>query len=1058
MNVKKMLTMFVSVLLFLTLLCGIILVIPSVYNSKKVSAQIDSTNDFTQLTDDEQVTVNNDIKTQWGTPTALTELTDSTTITTSGNVWYYLTQDISVNFSSQISISGHVRILLNGYSISGSLLLNPTNSYGAKVSIFDKIPDMSGTGYDYNRYVERYYSFNSSTGGYTTYSTTQPSGTDVTDLPTWQANTYIKVTGSAIAPNSQNSSTSMYIYAYALSTINMYGVNVVGVVNTNSSILIAQGYAVMRLYQCNIIGNKTHSARPAVATYQDVTISMKGCKIYGNQTTHTNPGIEISNSNIPNKAADIGLFHRPNLTFEKSNIGALCGNFNQTNSYSKAVWLKDVDFKQAISGCNMDNFEAKIQNMNNITGTIELVYNNNLTYNGNSPNLNFIVHGGDSNAVPKKGFNNLTIGSSGVVDNITTVFDSPSKIIVQGTVNGLSTPGEVEIVAGGTVTVQAGQSVATLLNNGTLTLSGTVNGAFRNKRSTIQTRKSIDTSTKNDTAALGATVNDVSGDGTVTIESGAMATVVANKRIHTVKNSGTFNLSGTVDALINNKDAILNIDNSSASILNLTNNGDLTIASGTQYTIEEDVEITGTVTNAGILTLKGTVNTLINQTGGLVNVQGSSVQINHFENSGILNINQGATCKILTEVTGSGTIINLGNLGLFSFASGTVTNSGILDIAGSVGALVNDKDATVNIIGNNVSISNFQNSGTLDIASGISYNITSNQNIGGTIINNGNLTVDGTVSNLTHKSGSLNVSGKITDLKFEGGAITVTSSTASLPNDIIIPEKASFTVASQVQLSSTINLTNNGILNVKGSVESIENTGELIIEGEVKTLEMLSGTVTVGATEANIGSDIVINEHVIFNVAEGVIFNKDITNNGTLNIAGTANNINSTGIVNITNTGSVTLNQGYKIDKVINDGKFVISNNGKVDSIESSGQTYIGNNAEVKNVVVNAGYTAINDYSNVELAEVNGGTLEIFENANLTNLNYRRGHGRLIDHRVKSGFSLLLFILIAGGILLILILMIIILLMKKRRDYVYADAIYNRTEEFSSYAKYVRKK
>ena len=630
---NKIQKIFITITLFFVILA--LLVGLGIQGTSTANAASTNATDFTQFTEDEQNTLNNLIEREWETPhpNVLQELQQgATTITTSGNVWYYLTQDISVNFSSQIAISGHVRILLNGYSISGSLLLKPTNAYAAKVSIFDKIPDMSGTGYDYNPSPERYYSYNSSTGGYTTYSTSQPSGTDVTDLPTWQANTYIKVTGSAISPNSQNSTISMYIYAYAYSTINMYGVNVVGVVNRNTAILVAQGYATLILYQCNIIGNKSNSDQSAVSIYQDGTLSIKGCKIYGNQTTHTNPGIQVSNTVIPNKAADISILYRPNLTLEKSNIGALCGNINKTSSYSKAVWLKDVDFKQAITGCNMDNFEAKIQNMNNITGTIELVYSNNLTYNGNSPNLKFIVHGGNSNTVPKKGFNNLTIASSGNVGNITTVFDSPiSKITVQGTVHGLSTPGEAEIAAGGTVTIQAEQSVATLLNNGTLNLVGTINSL-----------------TNTGQVNLSGTVNNLtSSGGTISILDNA-------------------NIASTAITAITAGEVLLKTN--TATLPN-----DLIVQEGVIFTIFEGVSTTSTITNKGIVNIAGSISTITNESTGVVSIN-SGAKIENITTQGEVKVNSGGVVDHITVNDGYTVVNENGTI------QNAILNNGTLEI------------------------------------------------------------------------------------------------------------------------------------------------------------------------------------------------------------------------------------------------------------------------------------------------------------------------------------------------------------------------------------------
>ncbi len=150
MNAKKLLIMFVNVMLFVALICGIFLLLPQGMHATKVSANIDSK----QLTEEEQNIINEAVLKQWkdsngALPTTLTQLQDSTTITATADTWYYLTSDVNLSNSQGTTISsGHVRILLNGYSLTGTTPINVTNK--STLSLFDKIPNQTAAEYTYN--------------------------------------------------------------------------------------------------------------------------------------------------------------------------------------------------------------------------------------------------------------------------------------------------------------------------------------------------------------------------------------------------------------------------------------------------------------------------------------------------------------------------------------------------------------------------------------------------------------------------------------------------------------------------------------------------------------------------------------------------------------------------------------------------------------------------------------------------------------------------------------------------------------------------------------------
>lgn len=431
---------FICLLLFLF---GLTLAVPK--NTSTVHAA--SATDVTQLSSSEQIQINNQILSMWGTPIAnkfkplhsghyvstLNPQVGETQLDTSGDVWYYLVNDIKFTTDKIlfINLSQHptfanVRIVLNGYSISGDFRLSPSNK-ASTLSIIDKVPGKSGTGYNYNPNPVKYFKYNSITGGYTDYVANIPGGIDVTDMPTWQANTYIKVTGSTFSPNAlQNSiSTTAQIVARNGSTVNLCGIQIVGCKGDNS-ILGTENYSYLNIFQCNVIGNQGIDVRAAICFFQvnDEAIKMVGCNVYGNRVLGGDAGVRLAETVLPDKSWDIGV--RADATFNsyKNNIGVLADLISDPTTavpytFTKAVYLKDVNFNTTyFRSLNLNSFKEKVRNINAISGRIELIYNINLTYAGNSPNLNFIVHGKDNSQTPKSGFNTLDLVGGSMVNSI----------------------------------------------------------------------------------------------------------------------------------------------------------------------------------------------------------------------------------------------------------------------------------------------------------------------------------------------------------------------------------------------------------------------------------------------------------------------------------------------------------------------------------------------------------------------------------------------------------------------------------------------------------------
>ena len=420
-SIKKITICFIIVIFMLATSFGIITLLQNFATGKQVKATTAAT-DITQLTPEEQQEVNNKILTDWGTPTsdkfiALNSSITNNTIATTGDYWYYLTQDITTtNWNDALKIvSGHVRILLNGYSISNDFRVN-ANGTNVIFSIFDKIPNKNEPEYKYNPNSDKYYTYNETTKMYDQYSTTKPTGVDVTSLPTWTTGTYIKVTGSAISPNEAYANTSnVLISATNGGSINVYGINFVGCTGY-SSIFILSGQSALNAYQCSILGNTTHSSGWSVVQVHNAgTLLLNSCSIYGNRQKDNTYGVQPSNTNLPYNMGDIIIVDSGTLTVYKCNIGVLI-QANYTN-WNKVVYLKDVDFGQIVTIMG-NTFESNLQTLNGVSGSIELIYQTTLNFSGNSPNLNFIVHGKNTKTAPFSGYNNLNIVSGATVKSI----------------------------------------------------------------------------------------------------------------------------------------------------------------------------------------------------------------------------------------------------------------------------------------------------------------------------------------------------------------------------------------------------------------------------------------------------------------------------------------------------------------------------------------------------------------------------------------------------------------------------------------------------------------
>lgn len=616
---NKIQKIFMGIILFLVsvaLLAGLVLGMQGTGVAKAASERA---TDITAMTDKEQIEIDETIAENWGNPDnkQLKELTNgfkAKDIATSGDAWYYLTQDISTDtptFSKVPDVqNGNVRIVLNGYSISGKFKLRAADSKST-VSIFDKIPGKSGTEYTYNPNPTKYYKYNSALKAYTDYSIAQPLGIDVTSMPIWKEDTYIKVTGSAFSSNEFNKGVDICYLSTNSGSLNMYGINVIG--RTGGNLMIyatgkdSNNKGLVNLYQCNFIGNLGKKGYGVISTASNSIFTLIGCKVYGNQDdgTLSGAGIQPSDTRIPGKECDISVkklrwtFSKVNMY--KSNVGAIASiNYYpewRSTGCARAVYVKDVDFGGEVS-FDADNVSTFFENISGIQGTIELVYRNKTDYDGNSPNLNFIVHCGDIDTEFKRGHNALKVGETGTVGNITTIFEPVHKdIIINGTAAGVSTPGNVTIGSNGKLVLKSGHNIGgTLTNNGSLLI-------LKEKNDKIKTEKNIVNTVINyHNLMVSIKASDIDE-----IEQNLVGTLINYDKfmIMPEESDAVKTDKGIADTFINY--------------------GTFIIPQGVKFKVLDEQTFSGTILNKGILDVHGEVTTLINE--GNADISGTVINL-----------------------------------------------------------------------------------------------------------------------------------------------------------------------------------------------------------------------------------------------------------------------------------------------------------------------------------------------------------------------------------------------------------------------------------------------
>lgn len=457
------------------------------------------------------------------------------------------------------------------------------------------------------------------------------------------------------------------------------------------------------------------------------------------------------------------------------------------------------------------------------------------------------------------------------------------------------------------------------------------------------------------------------------------------------RTDGNVTISAAIDAdghdIDNSGDFLITSDNNSTGnlfgVTNLTNSGNFDIRAGTSVTAAV------TTNEDGILTVGGNLNTqLENQQGATVAMNGGTVTGNlnnaglvegggaidgQLVNDGTVRVNDGerlSSTKMainnnrmevggefaanlrntasgnvsMTGGTLDGDVDNRGSINGAGSIAGRLTNTGTVDMGGSMDAVVNSGTFGTN---GNLSVVSLNNAGTVNIdagdtlTSGQRVSNTNALNIAGTL--NGALTSfvdatttlqDGTIVGNVDNRGSLTGTGDIDGSLVNSGSAVFAGSAGQVDNSgtlrsagdlelaglnntgtATVSDGTDVTVTSKVDNHNTLTIAGNLIGKVNNSEGATTELSDGTITGDVSNAGTFGGNGTVTGNLSNRGTvDIESDEKLSVGYAD---------NFNTINIAGTlgGNLVNRAGATATLNSGTiegdVTNNARFNGDGVI---------------------------------------------------------------------------------------------------------------------------------------------
>ena len=610
------------------------------------------------------------------------------------------------------------------------------------------------------------------------------------------------------------------------------------------------------------------------------------------------------------------------------------------------------------------------------------------------------------------GFKFYLFTSSLLISSPSFASDSPTDYTVANAQSySVNSAENINLTSNGNVFIlQSGSILGTTVNNGFINNSGTIND-LKNNGTFFLTR-----------GKTGAVVNFSSGvfratfgtTGDITNYGTSALSGVSTLNVTNAQNANFTNLSGSING---------NFDNSGTAKLSGTSikDGLTNHASGTFTT---NAAIGSTVNNSGTLNLNGAAKVTgdVISDGGIVTLGGMGVYV-----QGTLNVTGGTFDVINGTVdslsgTANGTlngnlIINRASNTVYS---GVMSGGGGVSISGGVQSFSGQNtytgDTTVN------------SGGALQLSGSIAGNLINNASatnpsvissggeVYGNMVNNGHISVNGTVGGQTTNSklGVLQASSNaVFAQSFTNMGTATLSGASTIKGDLTNSVDGTFSLTNSSKIMGNVNnagtanintgaevagnFVNSTILNMDSATISgtLSNTGVMSIQNNsvVQSVENKSGTATFSNSTIN-GS--------VVNASGGTL----TINGGTVGSATNAGKMtlaNSNTVLNTVTSSSGTLTlDGNTIDGklLVTGGDFTVTDNGTslgtlegtadgtlegLLNITAAGDTYSGILSGSGGVSINSAgqeiFTGNNTYTGT--TEINSGTLVV--NGNQSN-------------------------------------------------------------------------
>ncbi|WP_165814672.1 autotransporter domain-containing protein [Labrenzia sp. 011] len=463
----------------------------------------------------------------------------------------------------------------------------------------------------------------------------------------------------------------------------------------------------------------------------------------------------------------------------------------------------------------------------------------------------------------------------------------------------------------------------------------TTGGDFTTTGTLTHTSSAALTVSAGDTLRASAVTN-ASGS-TINVQTGASLVGTGN----TANNSGTVNVAGGGSLVELTGD----YNNLAGGIVNFNDAGAKTF----------DVQA-GVITNAGTLNFNAGT-TAVNSVGGA------------FQNSGTgdINIANGATLNAAGDtITNAGTIDMLGSSSVLTADTLTNNTGGVVNAQGTLtGAVTNQGGGDFNITGDLTGVTAFTNTGTatFDIGSGTTSTIGSltNTTTGGsgtTVASSATLNVTGTIENgLASGAAASVITNNWTltgDTIVNHAGATLNSNTATSHLDATggsLTNNGTMNVRGQLDAATTINNGSSAVFNVTGATARSgvaafvnENGAILNISGGALDRTSLNNTSGgSGSTLATAGVQIEaggeLTAATVSNSGSGTLYNAgtitgDVTNSATAHSTGTI-----TG--DVANTGAMQL-EGILTGSLTNSGTGTVTLTGNLTGVTTLTQNGTG--------------------------------------------------------------------------------------------------------------------